>query len=86
MVRATTFSGINEIIRFSINGFLQKMDDPEFQLFVTDKNKSYNLVNGDKIYYLNLIMQMKSEETTHYERFRLTLNRSGIIQMEKLPV
>ncbi len=80
------FSGINEIIRFSINGFLQKMDDPEFQLFVTDKNKSYNLVNGDKIYYLNLIMQMKSEETTHYERFRLTLNRSGIIQMEKLPV
>ena len=76
------FSGINDIIRLNVNGMILKMDDPEFLLHHTDKNKSYIAIQGEKIYYLNLIMQMKSEEHTAYRRYRVAFNRNGIVDLE----
>jgi hypothetical protein len=76
------FSGINDIIRLNVNGMILKMDDPEFLLHHTDKNKSYITIQGEKIYYLNLIMQMKSEEHTAYRRYRVAFNRNGIVDLE----
>jgi hypothetical protein len=76
------FSGINDIIRLNVNGMILKMDDPEFLLHHTDKNKTYIAIQGEKIYYLNLIMQLKSEEHTAYRRYRVAFNRNGIVDLE----
>lgn len=78
------FAGTNDIIRFNINGLLAKMDNPEFFLFLTDKNKSYHIINGDKVYYLNFILQLKHEETVSYKRYRLQINRNGISKLENM--
>ncbi len=76
------FAGINDIIRLNVSGMLIKMDNPEFQLFHTEKNKTFSILTGEKIYYLNLIMQLKSENNVSYHRYRLVLNRNGISDLE----
>lgn len=76
------FSGINDIIRLNVNGMIQKMNDPEFLLHHVDKNKTYTVIQGEKIYYLNLIMQLKSEESIIYHRYRIAFNRNGISDLE----
>ncbi|HMM12495.1 MAG TPA: hypothetical protein PKE03_10420 [Bacteroidales bacterium] len=78
-----TLLGINDIIRFNVSSFLLKMDNPEVPLFVPDEDKFYAIVPGEKIYYLNLIMQMKYEDQTKYKRFRIILNRKGIKHIER---
>lgn len=80
------FAGINDIIRLNLTSLLFKMDDPEFQLFTIEKHQSFGLVTGEKIYYLNLIMQFKSENQLAYQRFRVVLGRNGISDLEIIPL
>ncbi len=76
--------GINEILRLNVDSFIQKMDDPEVPLFIPDENKGYAIINGERIYYINLIMQLSSENETAYRRYRILLNRKGIKAIENL--
>lgn len=76
-------SGINDIIRFNISNFITKMDNPDFPLFITDDDE-VKVIKGERAYYLNLIMQMKNEEQLIYKRYRIVLNREGIIDIERL--
>jgi len=75
--------GINEIIRFNIFNFIQKMDDPEVPLFFLDEKGNPVIINAEKIYYLNVIMQFRYEEQLEYKRYRLVVNRNGIKDIEK---
>ncbi len=77
-----TTLGMNEIIRINFSDFITKMDDPVVPLFVPDGNTAYEIVKGEKIYYINLIMQLKSEEQLQYRRYRIALNRKGIRGVE----
>ncbi|PKP36916.1 MAG: hypothetical protein CVT98_06825 [Bacteroidetes bacterium HGW-Bacteroidetes-15] len=76
-------SGINDIIRFNISGYINKMDNPDFPLFITDDNNSVKIIKGERTYYLNLIMQLKNEDQLIYKRYRVVLNRDGILDIEK---
>jgi hypothetical protein len=76
-------TGINDIIRFNISGYVTKMDDPDFPLFVSDSNDTISVVKGERPYYLNLVIQLKHENQTSYKRYRLVLNRNGILDIEK---
>lgn len=76
-------SGMNEIIRFNFSGFIFKMDNPEFPLFVPDEDEGYKIIKGERTYYLNLIMQMKHEDQVNYKRYRIVLNREGIRDIEE---
>ncbi len=53
-------------------------------LFIPDENKGYALSLGERIYYINLIMQLSSENETAYRRYRILLNRKGIKAIENL--
>ncbi|MBE0661499.1 MAG: hypothetical protein IH597_03440 [Bacteroidales bacterium] len=77
-------SGMNEIIRINFSGFINKMDDPIVPVYMQgeDGGKRYEIVKGEKIYYVNLIMQLKSEDQMEYHRYRIALNRKGIRNIE----
>jgi hypothetical protein len=76
-------TGINDIIRFNVSSYISKMDNPDFPLFIADDNNSAKTIKGERTYYLNLIMQLKNEDQLIYKRYRVVLNREGILDIEK---
>ncbi len=76
--------GMNEIIRINFSSFISKMDDPIVPLFVPDEKKGFETVKGEKIYFVNLIMQLKSEDQLLYRRYRIMINREGIGGVETI--
>jgi hypothetical protein len=79
-----TLNGINEILRFNINSFTMQMDNPDIPLFIEDATTGYTIVTGEKIYFLNLLMQIKAEDQTDYKRYRIVFNREGIKEIQTL--
>jgi hypothetical protein len=75
-------AGMNEIIRFNVLNFMQKMDNPMVPLYLPDEGKGYEIVKAERIYYINLIMQFNHEGRTTYRRYRIHLNRKGIREVE----
>ena len=76
--------GIHELIRFNITPFIPFMDDPDFPLYTTDDQGDVARIIGEKVYYLNLVLELKCQGTIRYQRYRIALNRKGIRGMEKL--
>ena len=75
-------AGMNEIIRFNVLNFMQKMDNPMVPLYLPDDNKGYEIVKAERIYYINLILQCNHEGRTSYRRYRIHVNRKGIREVE----
>lgn len=71
-------TGINDIIRFNVNSLLKKMDNPQVMRQVMNKEGSVTHVLCDKIYYLNIVLQLSFEDNTTLRRFRVAVNRDGI--------
>ncbi len=72
------FSGVNSIIRFNVSHLLRNMDNPELNLFASDKNDAFKVIKGKKYYYLSLIIQKKNERQNELIHYRLVLTRDGI--------
>lgn len=73
--------GMNEIIRINLLRFTQKMDNPIVPLYaLNDSNVS--VVEGEKVYSINLIMQFSNEDRVEYHKYRVLLNRDGIKGVE----
>ena len=77
-------SGINDIMRLHVNHFTQKMDNPKEPLYVLNESGEVSIIECDKVYYLNIIMQFQYEEQLDYKRFRIVFQRSGILRIEEL--
>ncbi len=77
-------AGVNDIVRVHVTHFTRKMDNPETPLYVSDDNGGVELIQGEKIYYLNLVMQLQCEGQTTYKRYRVVMNRLGISELEEL--
>jgi len=75
-------AGVNEIFRLNISNFIQKIDSDEFPLYYPDEIEGFKIVPGEKIYYLNMILQAKESEQWDYKRFRIVFNRKGIQKIE----
>ncbi|MEI7830779.1 MAG: hypothetical protein WCI31_13465 [Prolixibacteraceae bacterium] len=75
-------AGVNEIFKLNLSNFIQKMDNSEFPLFYPDDEQTYKIVPGEKIYYLNLILQAKNAEQWDFKRYRIVFNRNGIQKIE----
>ncbi|NLF44235.1 MAG: hypothetical protein GX587_16200 [Bacteroidales bacterium] len=79
-------SGINDIIRFNISGMVTKMDNPDFPLFTGCESNEIQVIKGERVYYLNLVMQLKNENQVDYRRYRIALNRNGILDVESFDI
>ncbi len=75
-------SGMNDIIRFNVSNFIQKMDNPIVPLYIPGENGNIDIVKGEKMYYINLVLQFKNEDQSEYKRYRIVLNRKGIREIE----
>lgn len=77
-------AGINDIMRYNVLSFVQKMDNPQIPLYVLKEGGDYNIIAGEKIYYINFLMQFQYDANINYKRFRLVIDRDGIKEIEKL--
>lgn len=77
-------SGINDITRFNLFHFMQKMDDPTIPIYLPDEETGYEELEGDKVYPLYYILQCESEDNTYYKKFRILFNRNGISDIKEL--
>ena len=77
-------AGVNEILRFNVGNFVQKMDERDYELYVPRGEADYGLIMGDKIYYLNFLIQLLHGEQVEYKRYRLVINRDGIQEIQKM--
>lgn len=75
-------SGMNDIVRFNVSNFIQKMDNPVVPLYAPGENGDFEIVKGEKMYYINLVLQLKNEEQLEHKRYRIVLNRKGIREIE----
>lgn len=81
-------SGLNDIIRYDIHRYLQKMDDPvEDQLLL--REGKLRVVQSHKVYHINVVSQYSSTGFRNeklYKRMRLVLNRLGIKRIEYISI
>lgn len=77
-------SGINDIMRLHFTRFVEKTDNPEVPLHKLDEAGNVMVIEGEKAYYINIIMQMRFEEHTEIKRYRVIFNRLGITGIEEL--
>ncbi|KIA89862.1 hypothetical protein [Kaistella jeonii] len=76
--------GINEIIRLNISSFVFKMDNAYLPIFVPTENNAYEVIQAEKVYFLDMVLQLNKNEVTTYAYYRITLNRVGILSVEKI--
>lgn len=79
-----SISGINDIMRLHLSRFMQKMDNPEESLYCLDDDGKVSVIQGEKIYYLNVVMQLHFEEQIDYKRFRVIFTQAGIVGLEDM--
>jgi len=76
--------GINSSTRINFTSFLKNMGNPDFPFFYPDADKDFKIVKGLKLYYINLILQMISEEQNELVKYRIAINRKEIHAIEKV--
>jgi len=76
-------NGVNSIIRFNFSEFIRNMDNPEFALYYPDEENGFEVIEGEKLYYLNLILEKKNDMQNETNRYRIALNRNGIKKIQK---
>ncbi|MDR2886133.1 MAG: hypothetical protein LBU95_05060 [Rikenellaceae bacterium] len=77
-------TGINDIMRLHFSRFTQKMDNPEAPLHIIDDQGNTVLIEAQKIYYINLVLQLQSAGQVTYKRYRLVVARDGIREIEEM--
>ncbi|MBR7157273.1 MAG: hypothetical protein IKD16_02635, partial [Bacteroidales bacterium] len=77
--------GINKILLFNFSSFIKKMDNPQVLYpFVKPAGSQIDTVSVNKIYYINFIFQFTCKGEVSYYRYRVTMNRDGILGLEEL--
>jgi hypothetical protein len=78
------FSGINDIMRFYLTRIIQRTVSPEEHLYIAENDGKISTVITEKMYYLNVVMEMQVDEQVDYKRYRIVFSRNGIINLEEL--
>lgn len=85
--------GINKILLFNFSSFIRKMDNPQVTYPIVNSQQfddadcvCCDSISVKKIYYINFIFQFTCNgEVSHY-RYRVMMNRDGILGLEELAV
>lgn len=78
-----SIDGINEIIFFNLSDYVKKMDNPQVPYFITE-GETVSQILVDKVYYINFVLQLSCNDGTYVKRYRIVLNRSGILDLEEI--
>ncbi len=81
-------TGINDIMRFDVRVYLNKMGEPIQERYYL-QNEDLLPIKCHKVYHLNIVYRYASPEMAKdklFTRTRLILNREGIKRVEHVPV
>lgn len=78
--------GMNDIVRLNVMNYIQKMDNPVVPLFLPDDDNHYQIYKGERIYYINIVLQYSHEGESILRRYRVVLNRKGIREIENFDI
>lgn len=78
------FIGINDITRFNITQFIQKMDNSSIPLYLPDEKEGYIRFTGEKVYALHFVVRCQGIQNLYYRKFRLLFNREGIKEIKEI--
>ncbi len=76
---------IVDIMRLNISRFLSKMDNPEKPIYVGDQTNC-QMIYGNRVYHINMIMKYSESRQVRYKRFRLVLCQNGIKRIEEVAI
>ena len=76
--------GINEILMLNLSSFVKKMDNPESGYQICKSDGELVSVSVKKIYYINFILRISVGSEQLFKRYRIAMNRDGIIDLETL--
>lgn len=72
--------GLNDIMRFNINNFTKKMDDPDTLVYML--NDGVKKVKAAKVYHVNIVIEFTSNDERSLYKIRLILTKDGIKRIE----
>ena len=78
------FDGIHDIMRFHIQEYTRKMDDPTLLVDSLTEAGALESVPTLRVYIIHIILQFIHEEETEYRGFRITATRDGIVACEEV--
>ena len=76
--------GINEIMRLHLTRFSLKMDNPEVPIDTLDPDGNIRTVLVDKVYYINVIFNLKHDSETEFRHFKIAMTRDGVLNVDEL--
>ncbi len=78
------FVGINDVTRFNLTHFIQKMDNEYIPIYIPDKQDGYIKMTSEKVYALHFILRCQGHENLYFRKFRLLFNRGGIKEITEI--
>lgn len=78
------FDGIHDIMRFHIQHYTRKMDDPTLLVDTLTEDGMLEAVPTLRVYIIHIILQFIHDEETEYRGFRITATRNGIVACEEV--
>lgn len=78
------FDGIHDIMRFHIQHYTRKMDDPTLLVDTLTEDGMLEAVPTLRVYIIHIILQFIHDEETEYRGFRITATRDGIVACEEV--
>lgn len=78
------FVGINDVTRFNLTHFIQKMDNEYIPIYIPDEQDGYIKMTSEKVYALHVILRCQGHENLYFRKFRLLFNRGGIKEITEI--
>lgn len=85
------FPLVKNVLRIDISPFLSKLDNPTMPVSFVGEEGLSTTVQAPKVYHLNMVVRYEvgfdtesGERLVDYERFRLIVNKNGIVRLERL--
>ena len=78
------FDGIHDIMRFHIQHYTRKMDDPTLLVDTLTEDGMLEAVPTLRVYIIHIILQFIHDEETENRGFRITATRNGIVACEEV--
>ncbi len=83
----STLTGVfalKDIWRFNFNYFLDHLDDPNKLLSTFDIEDGPGNISAPKVYHINLILKVTSENQVSFAHYRLIIDKKGIVRIEEV--
>lgn len=89
--RRRLFPLLKNVHRIDLSPFLTKLDNPTVPVTYYDEGGKATTVQAPKVYHINIVIRYETNfgdqveaRKVDYERFRLIMNKNGIIRMEQI--